>query len=96
MEITSVADAVAVLDYLHRRELLCTRCGDRLAVYDNVHHRRCEECVPRNGVGSYNRVRVPSVIEGCIVTALQRWLSEHCPREGGPGTGEAANSDSDR
>ncbi len=75
MEITSVADACAVLDYLHRRELLCPFCGDRLAVWENSFKRCCDECKPAHG--EFNLARVPSVIERVIVSALQRWLADH-------------------
>ncbi len=75
MEIVSVADAVATLEYLHRRELLCTSCGDRMAVYENAFKRCCAECKPPHG--DFNKAKVPSVVERCIISALQRWLAEH-------------------
>ncbi len=77
MEITSIADATATLEYLHKRSLLCQKCGDRVAVHENQFHRRCEVCKSPHAI--YNKARVPSVIETAIVAALQRWLSEHAP-----------------
>ena len=78
MEITNVADACAVLEYLHRRELLCSSCGDRVAVYENQFHRRCDGC--KSPHAAYNLAKVPSVIETVIVDALQRWLKDHAAK----------------
>jgi NADH pyrophosphatase NudC (nudix superfamily) len=84
MDIVTISDAVQVLEYLHRRELLCTSCGDRLAVYENAFKRCCAECKPPHG--EFNRAKVPSVIEKCIVSALQRWLAKNTP-DAQPGDG---------
>ncbi len=80
MDITSIADAVATLEYLHRRELLCTACGDRLAVYENAFRRCCAECKPPHG--EFNKAKIPSELEKHIVRALQRWLTSNPPDEG--------------
>ncbi len=86
MEIKSVSDAVAALEYLHRRELLCTQCGDRIAVWANEFHRRCEEC--KSPVAHYKKVAVPSVIERSIVGALNKWLTSNSASEGGGDAGD--------
>lgn len=75
MKIQSVADAVAVLDYLHRRELLCTQCGDRIAEYKNTFHSRCSEC--RSPHATYSKAEVPSVLERHITDALAEWIHNH-------------------
>ncbi len=80
MNIISIADACAVMDYLHRRELLCSVCGCKVAVHENQFHKRCEECKSPHAV--YNMARVPNELERRIVGALQRWLSSNPPDEG--------------
>ena len=72
MEITTVADACVVLDYLHRRELLCSLCGDHVALYENQFHRRCENC--KSDKANYNKAKVPNELERRIIGALQRWV----------------------
>jgi hypothetical protein len=84
LDIVSVSDACAVLDYLHRREILCQICGDKLAVWENPVRRCCDECKPVHG--EYNRAKVTSVIEKRIVSALQRWLAKNTP-DAQPGDG---------
>lgn len=79
MEIVTVADAVAVLDYLHKRELICTHCGDKLALYENQFQRRCEDCKSQHT--RYNKAKVPSELERRIIGALQRWIAENPPTE---------------
>ena len=80
MDITNIADACAVLDYLHRRELLCQHCGDNMATVENAFHRRCEKCKSPNG--QYSKARIPSELERVIVGALQRWVTSNPTSEG--------------
>jgi hypothetical protein len=90
MQIKTIADAVAVLDYLHKRELLCTQCGDHLAVWQNQYHRRCDEC--KSSKAEYNLAKVPNVLERLIVCALQRWVAGHPTDEVGRSTGDATDN----
>ena len=94
MEIKTVADAVAVLDYLHRRQLLCDKCGCQVAIYTNAFHSRCEGCKVANSV--YNRAQVPNELEARIVSALVSWTKGHPSGEGGKDPGDPASCDGDR
>lgn len=77
MDIMSVSDAVAVLDYLHKRELLCDRCGGALAVYVNANSSRCATCKAPNA--EYGKAKIPNELERRIVIALQRWIERNPP-----------------
>lgn len=87
MDITTIADAVAVLDYLHRRQLLCDKCGDKLVEYSNAFHRRCAGCKVDNI--AYKADRVPNELERRIVGALVRWNEGNPPDEGRKDPGDA-------
>jgi len=71
LDINTIADAIAVMDYLHRRELLCTRCGDKLVVFRNQFHGHCGDCRRPNTV--YEHAKVPNELERRICDALNRW-----------------------
>ena len=91
LEIVTIADAVAVLDYLHKRELLCTHCGGKLVVWENAFHRRCDDCKSPNA--NYKKARIPNELERNIVAALNRWIALHSPDEGSgpnPDTSDSA------
>ncbi len=88
LRINSIADAVAVLDYLHKRELLCDQCGGRVATLTNTHSSRCEAC--KSPHAEYKKARIPNELEGNIVRALQDWTTENSPQEGGRSTGDTA------
>jgi len=77
MRIATVADAVAALSYLHKRELLCQNCGERIAEFKNAFHSRCGECKSPHAL--YNQAEVPSELERHIVEALQLWVKENTP-----------------
>ena len=77
MRIQSVSDAVAVLSYLHKRELLCENCGEKIAEFKNAFHSRCGDCKSPHAL--YNKAEIPSVLERNIVEALQLWVKENSP-----------------
>lgn len=71
MEIKTIADAIAVLEYLHRRELLCDTCGSQLAEYRNQFHARCS--LHKSPTAQYSRVAAPNELERRIAQALTAW-----------------------
>lgn len=79
MNIVTIADAIAVLDYLHKRELLCDKCGNNLALYEHVgaFHHRCKDCLSPHG--RYQAYRAPNELERRICDALKRWNDENTP-----------------
>lgn len=83
MEIVSLADAVSVLDYLHKRKLLCDKCGSRIAEYENQFHARCGVCRAPNAV--YNKAKIPNELEKRIAGSLHRWNEHHPSPEGHEG-----------
>ncbi len=91
MDIVTIADAIAVLSYLHKRELLCDKCGDKLATHEHVgsYHHRCIGCVSVNG--RYTAYKVPNELERRICDALVRWNERNPPKAAGGDPGDAAN-----
>lgn len=83
--ILSITDAVAVMEYLHRRQLLCDHCGVRLVTKFNQFHRRCDGCVSPHG--EYSKAKAPNDLEKCIVQALQDWTGTN------DGSGDGGRSD---
>jgi hypothetical protein len=75
VEIKSIADAVAVMDYLHKRALLCDSCGSCIAMWTNQFQSRCDAC--RAPHAEYKKAKVVSELERRIVGALQRWTAEN-------------------
>lgn len=71
MDILSISDAVSALEYLHRRSLLCDKCGDKLGEYRNQFNVRCKGC--RAPHAEYNPNAVPNELERSIVAAVLRW-----------------------
>ena len=81
MEIKSIADAISVLDYLHRRELLCNKCGTNIATHEHAgsYHHRCKDCLSPHGL--YTAYRIPNELEKRICDALNRWNAANPPDE---------------
>lgn len=75
MDIVTISDAIAVLSYLHKRQILCDRCGDKLAVYENQWHHRCAGCISKNA--RYTAYKVPNELERRICSALTRWNEQN-------------------
>ena len=73
MKISSLSDAIAAMDYLLKRELLCQKCGWQLSVWRNVNHARCEDCKPK--LGEYQKVSVANEFERRMCEALHNWLA---------------------
>lgn len=74
MRIMSVADAIAALDYLHKRELLCERCGITLATVRSPNHAYCAGCRPVHG--DYAAVVPANRLEKWLCDSLQEWLND--------------------
>ena len=74
MDIATVADAVSVLEFLYRRELICQVCAQGIAVMRHGASKKtcCEACTSPNA--RYEEV-VTSELEKCIIGALKRWNS---------------------
>jgi NMD protein affecting ribosome stability and mRNA decay len=81
LDIVTIGDAIAVLDYLHRRELLCQRCGDKLVEFRNQFHGHCGECRRARPNTIYEVARVPNELETRICDALNRWNAQNPPAE---------------
>lgn len=81
MEIKTISDAIACLEYLHKRELLCDKCGNELATYEHVgaFHHRCKGCLSPNG--RYQPYKAANELERVICDALSRWNTGNPPRE---------------
>lgn len=72
MRINSVADALAAMDYLHKRELLCERCAIQLATVANPNHAYCDGCRPAHG--EYRNITAPNRLEQGLCEAVRVWL----------------------
>ncbi len=72
MKIESVADAIASMDFLHRRNLLCERCGINLSEVQNVNHAFCMQCKPP--YGDWNPVVRPNKLEVWLCDSVKEWL----------------------
>ena len=77
-----MADAVAVLDYLHKRGLMCEVCADGIAVgrHNASGRATCEGC--KNVNARYEAVTIGR-LERCACEALRRWLGAHTNPEQG-------------
>lgn len=73
MVITNVADAIAAMDYLHRRKLLCDRCGIRVAEISNVMHSRCKDCRPAHG--EFREIEHANEFEKRLCEAVRNWVN---------------------
>ena len=91
MEIVTVADAVALLEYLNKRTLLCDKCGESAAEYQNQFHSRCKACKAPHA--QYEENRVITKLERHLVSALKRWTASYAASEGRQDTGDVANSE---
>lgn len=83
MVITGVADAIAAMDYLHRRKLLCDRCGIRVAEIHNALHSRCHGCRPPHG--EFKEVSHANEFERRLCDAVRDWVNS----DSGSGEAEA-------
>lgn len=74
MKISSLSDALSVMDYLLKRELMCGKCGLRLTEWTNANHARCEGCKPK--FGDYNKAVAPNEFERRLCEAMHQWLAD--------------------
>lgn len=93
MRIANLSEALASVDFLHKRELLCGRCGWRLASVGNQFISVCETCRPAHG--HYEEMKGPANgFERLLVQALHKWFSEddsnYPPADRGDTPGTAA------
>ncbi len=72
--ISSVADALAAMDYLHKRQLLCDKCGIKIATLENQNHSRCEGCRPP--YGEFRPMVPPNELERRLCEAIHEWLKD--------------------
>lgn len=72
--IETVADALACMDYMHRRELLCEKCGLNLTEWVNPNHSYCTDCKPPHG--EYSAHKAPNTLEKWLCKEVQEWLKE--------------------
>ena len=72
MDITTVADAVSVLEFLYRRDLVCQVCANEVSVVRHAASGKtcCAGC--RNPHARYEDVIV-SRLEKHVISALKRW-----------------------
>lgn len=69
-----MADALAAMDYLLKRELMCHRCGIKLSVWENTNHAYCEDHKPPHG--EYHKVKPPNELERRLCKAIGLWLRD--------------------
>lgn len=90
MKITSLADAVSVLDYLNQRGLLCHNC-QKPATVTSFAHTRCDAC--KYKTAHYDPVQVKSEADKHILRSYREWLQACSEGQGDPGgTGKPGNT----
>ena len=87
MDIQNIADAVATLDFLYRRRLMCESCGQKTATVRHSASEKssCEEC--RSPHARYESL-VIGELEKHVISALARWNSSNPVDAGGVGPGD--------
>lgn len=89
----SLLEALAAVEFLNKRRVLCTSCGYRKSVAENQIQAHCEAC--KRPQGSYNGV-VPKATELDLILCerVQRWSERfiHAPEVKGdaPDPGNAS------
>ena len=71
--ISTVADAVSALEYLHRRSLLCDTCGCKSVTRTNQFQRRCDDCTNVHTI--YSKAPKLNRLEAEIMRLVQEWFS---------------------
>ncbi len=86
MRIVTLTEALAAVDFLHKRELLCQKCGWQLATVGNQFSNFCDGCKRPHGI--YDELKGPANdFERYLCEALHQWFSQdgrpHPPSHGG-------------
>ncbi len=75
MRIVTLTEALAAVDFLHKRELLCQKCGWQLATVGNQFSNFCDGCKRPHGI--YDELKGPANdFERYLCEALHQWFSQ--------------------
>jgi hypothetical protein len=79
MRINSLQEALAAVDYLQRRGLLCGKCGWHLATGVSQFGSECELHKVKNR--SYDPAKPANIFEKALCDAVHAWMESQVPGE---------------